>query len=105
MLTNLTIRNYALITHASIDFTHNLTIITGETGAGKSILLDALGLVLGKRADLNTLRNKEEKCVIEAHFTITAIKCNSFLKDLIWIMNQKPSFAEKFFLRENRVLL
>ncbi|HLW61993.1 MAG TPA: DNA repair protein RecN [Flavobacterium sp.] len=82
MLTNLTIRNYALITHASIDFTHNLTIITGETGAGKSILLDALGLVLGKRADLNTLRNKEEKCVIEAHFTITAYQMQLFFEGL-----------------------
>lgn len=72
MLTNLTIRNYALIHHASINFTNNLTIITGETGAGKSNLLDALGLVLGKRADLNVLRNKEEKCLIEAHFNIAS---------------------------------
>src|SRR5690554_62466 len=82
MLTNLTIKNYALIAHASIDFTDNLTIITGETGAGKSILLDALGLVLGKRADLNALRNKEEKCVIEAHFIITTYQMQSLFSGL-----------------------
>lgn len=70
MLTHLSIKNYALIAYSSIDFGGNLSIITGETGAGKSILLDALGLVLGKRADLNALRNKEEKCVVEAHFSI-----------------------------------
>ncbi len=72
MLTHLSIKNYALIAYSSIDFGGNLSIITGETGAGKSILLDALGLVLGKRADLNALRNKEEKCVVEAHFSIAA---------------------------------
>lgn len=51
-------------------FSEGFLVITGETGAGKSILLDALSLVLGKRADLNSLKNKEEKCVIEAVFDI-----------------------------------
>lgn len=81
MLTNLIIRNYALINHASINFTKNLTIITGETGAGKSILLDALSLVLGKRADLNALKNKEEKCVIEAHFNVDSYQLNSLFDE------------------------
>jgi len=82
MLTHLSITNYALIAHTAIDFTNNLTIITGETGAGKSILLDALGLVLGKRADLNTLRNPEEKCVIEAHFNITSYHLHTLFSEL-----------------------
>ena len=70
MITSLSINNYALIEKLAIDFSEGFTSITGETGAGKSILLGALGLVLGKRADLSSLKNKEEKCVIEAHFSI-----------------------------------
>lgn len=81
MLTHLSITNYALIAHASVNFSNNLTIITGETGAGKSILLDALSLVLGKRADLNVLRNTNEKCVIEAHFSLKAYNLQSFFAD------------------------
>lgn len=82
MLTHLSIKNYALIAYSSIDFGGNLSIITGETGAGKSILLDALGLVLGKRADLNALRNKEEKCVVEAHFSIAAYALQQLFAEL-----------------------
>ena len=59
-----------MIEKLAIDFSDGFTSITGETGAGKSILLGALGLVLGKRADLSSLKNKDEKCVIEAHFSI-----------------------------------
>ncbi|CAL2087598.1 DNA repair protein RecN [Tenacibaculum sp. 190524A02b] len=70
MLTHLSIHNYALINQLSIDFTKGLSIITGETGAGKSILLGALGLVMGNRADLSSLKNAEKKCVIEAQFSI-----------------------------------
>ena len=70
MLINLSIKNYALIAYSSIAFSDQFSIITGETGAGKSILLDALGLVLGKRADLSVLRDKDEKCIIEAQFQI-----------------------------------
>ena len=68
MLLSLTIKNYALIESLEIDFSDEFSIITGETGAGKSILLGALGLVLGNRADLSVLKDKEQKCVIEAHF-------------------------------------
>ncbi len=70
MLTNLSIQNYALIQQTSIDFSEGLSIITGETGAGKSILLGALGLVLGNRADLSSLRDTTKKCIVEAEFTI-----------------------------------
>ena len=71
MLQSLYIKNYALIESLEINFSSNFSIITGETGAGKSILLGALGLVLGNRADLSTLKNKEQKCIIEAHFSIS----------------------------------
>ncbi len=70
MLTSLHIQNFALIDRLSIDFTGGFSIITGETGAGKSILLGALGLALGKRADTTSLRDASAKCVIEAHFSI-----------------------------------
>ena len=71
MLTSLSIKNFALIEKLSIDFSDGFSTITGETGAGKSILLGALGLVLGKRADLTSLKHKDEKCVIEEHFDIS----------------------------------
>ena len=71
MITSLSIKNYALIEKLTIDFSKGFSTITGETGAGKSIILGALGLVLGKRADLTSLKNKEEKCIIEAHFEIS----------------------------------
>ena len=71
MLTSLSIKNYALIDHLHVDFNNGFTIITGETGAGKSILLGGLSLILGKRADLSSLRDKGSKCVIEAVFDVT----------------------------------
>jgi len=71
MLTNLSIKNYALIDSLSVNFKDKLSIITGETGAGKSILLGALGLVLGNRADSSTLKNNKNKCIIEAQFSIS----------------------------------
>ncbi|WP_447636679.1 DNA repair protein RecN [Flavobacterium microcysteis] len=80
MLTSLSIKNFALIEKLDIDFSENFSIITGETGAGKSILLGALGLVLGKRADLSSLKNKEEKCVIEAQFNIARYNLESFFE-------------------------
>jgi DNA repair protein RecN (Recombination protein N) len=78
MITTLSIKNYALIEKLSIDFSKGFSIITGETGAGKSIILGALGLVLGKRADLTSLKNKEEKCIIEAHFEISKYNLTPF---------------------------
>ena len=70
MLTSLYIKNYALIDELKVQFNNGLTIITGETGAGKSILLGGLSLVLGKRADLSQVKNTDEKCIIEAMFDI-----------------------------------
>jgi DNA repair protein RecN (Recombination protein N) len=80
MLTSLSITNFALIEKLEINFSNGFSIITGETGAGKSILLGALGLVLGKRADLSSLKNKEEKCVVEAHFEISNYNLQSFFE-------------------------
>lgn len=70
MLTTLSISNFALIKELQTDFKKGLSIITGETGAGKSIVLGALGLVMGNRADLNSLKDKKKKCVIEATFSV-----------------------------------
>ncbi|MCF6224605.1 MAG: DNA repair protein RecN [Flavobacteriaceae bacterium] len=70
MLSTLSIKNYALIDNLKVDFKDKLSIITGETGAGKSILLGGLALVLGKRADASLVKNKASKCIIEAEFII-----------------------------------
>lgn len=81
MLTTLSIKNFALIEKLEINFSNQLSIITGETGAGKSILLGALGLVLGKRADLTSLKDKDQKCVIEAQFEISKYNLNHFFAE------------------------
>src|SRR5690554_5386944 len=70
MLYHLSISNYALIDAADIDFNAGFTVITGETGAGKSILLGALSLILGQRSDVSVLRDKSRKCVVEAGFNL-----------------------------------
>jgi DNA repair protein RecN (Recombination protein N) len=81
MLTSLSIKNYALIDNLSVNFKENLSIITGETGAGKSILLGALGLVLGNRADSSALKNNMEKCTIEAIFSISNYNLETFFDE------------------------
>ncbi len=78
MLKQLAINNFALIDDINVSFTRGFTTITGETGAGKSILLGGLSLVLGKRADLSSLRDKSRKCIIEAEFQIKNYKLASF---------------------------
>lgn len=80
MLSSISIKNYALINELHIDFSSGLTIITGETGAGKSILLGALGLVLGNRADSSTLKNTNRKCVIEAIVSIDTYNLQDFFE-------------------------
>jgi DNA repair protein RecN (Recombination protein N) len=78
LLTTLSIHNYALINQLSIDFSSGLSIITGETGAGKSILLGALGLVLGNRADLSSLKDTSRKCIVEAKVSIANYNLKDF---------------------------
>ncbi len=80
MVQRLYIKNYAIIDELAIDFADGLTIITGETGAGKSILLGALGLIMGKRADTKSLYVEEEKCVVEAYFSIGRYELRSFFE-------------------------
>jgi DNA repair protein RecN (Recombination protein N) len=82
LLTSLSIKNYALIENLQVNFNQGLTIITGETGAGKSILLGGLSLILGKRADLTALKNTESKCVIEAVFNVSNYNLESLFKKL-----------------------
>ncbi|WP_243643583.1 DNA repair protein RecN [Tenacibaculum sp. M341] len=81
LLLHLSIHNYALIDQLSINFSEGLSIITGETGSGKSILLGALGLVLGNRADLGSLKDSTKKCVVEAEFNIENYVLESFFTD------------------------
>ena len=81
MLTSLSIKNYALIDNLQVNFNNGLTIITGKTGAGKSILLGGLSLVLGKRADLSNVKDASIKCVIEATFDVANYNLKSFFKE------------------------
>lgn len=78
MITSLKISNYALIEHLDISFDKGMTCITGETGAGKSILMGGLGLVLGKRADLSVLKDNKKKCIVEASFLIGSYNLKDF---------------------------
>ena len=81
MIKSLQIRNYAIIEKLEMDFSRGLTIVTGETGAGKSILLGALGLIMGKRADIKSLYNLENKCVVEAHFDVSRYGLKAFFEE------------------------
>ena len=81
MLTQLSIKNYALIEDLNVSFTEGFTTITGETGAGKSILLRGLSLVLGKRADLASLKDKDSKCIIEASFEIERYALEKYFEE------------------------
>jgi DNA repair protein RecN (Recombination protein N) len=78
MLIKLFVQNYALIKELDVEFENGLTIITGETGAGKSILLGALSLILGTRADSSVLLDKNEKCIVEGTFRIEGYDLNEF---------------------------
>ena len=81
MIRTLHISNYALIDELEIEFGDGLSIITGETGAGKSIMLGALSLILGDRADTKTVRDKDQKTVVEATFDISSYHLNSFFAE------------------------
>ena len=80
MLQHLRIQNFALIEETEVHLNNGLTVITGETGAGKSILLGALGLTLGSRADVSSLHDKTKKCIIEAQFNIKEYSLMSFFE-------------------------
>ncbi|PZR20027.1 MAG: DNA repair protein RecN [Flavobacterium psychrophilum] len=113
MLQTLHIKNFALIEHLHIDFPDKLSTITGETGAGKSILLGALGLVLGNRADLTSLKDKEQKCVVEAHFRIADYDLKEFFEqndldyDEVTIIRREilPSGKSRAFVNDSPVNL
>lgn len=81
MIKSLTIDNFALIDNLNVKFESGLSIITGETGAGKSIILGALGLILGQRADSKSLMNPERKCIIEGFFDISQYNLHSFFEE------------------------
>ncbi|HFA48550.1 MAG TPA: DNA repair protein RecN [Bacteroidetes bacterium] len=81
MIKKLSIRNYAIIEELEIGFPEGLTIITGETGAGKSILLGALGLIMGGRADSKSLYDPSQKCVIEGSFDVERYQLQSFFEE------------------------
>jgi DNA repair protein RecN (Recombination protein N) len=113
MLTSLSITNFALIEKLEMNFSNQFSIITGETGAGKSILLGALGLVLGKRADLTSLKDKEQKCIIEAHFQIGKYNLREFFsqndldyeEDTIIRREILPSGKSRAFINDSPVNL
>ena len=86
MLSKLSIQNYAIIDELEIEFSSQLNILTGETGAGKSIIIGALGLILGQRADSTALLNRERKCIIEGVFN-----------------NREEDEAVSEFLKENEL--
>jgi len=81
VLKSLSIKNYALIDSLIIDFSGDLNILTGETGAGKSILLGAIGLIIGQRADSSVLRDKSDKCAVEGIFDIQRYGMQNFFSE------------------------
>ena len=81
MIRSLHIQNYAIIDNLEIDFRDGLTAVTGETGAGKSIILGALSLILGERIDSKLFKDNEAKCVVEAEFDISSYRLTSFFTD------------------------
>src|SRR5215831_17216860 len=76
MLTTLRIKNLALVTDLTLELQPGCNVITGETGAGKSVILGALNLVLGERADRTLIRNGEESCSVEAVFDVSKLRCS-----------------------------
>ena len=113
MLASISIKNYALINELHIDFSSGLSIITGETGAGKSILLGALGLVLGNRADSSTLKNTTRKCVVEAVLSVEKYNLQDFFEteDIDYEINTiirreiLPSGKSRAFVNDTPVTL
>ena len=115
MLSKLSIQNYAIIHELEIDFSAQLNILTGETGAGKSIIIGALGLILGQRAESSVLLNKEKKCVIEGIFkneqvhaqVIDFLKANELdINDEVVVRREiAPSGKSRAFINDTPVNL
>jgi DNA repair protein RecN (Recombination protein N) len=113
LLASISIKNYALINELHIDFSSGLSIITGETGAGKSILLGALGLVLGNRADSSTLKNTTRKCIVEAILSVEKYNLQDFFEteDIDYEINTiirreiLPSGKSRAFVNDTPVTL
>lgn len=93
MLQSLYIQNYALIDKLDISFTSGFSVITGETGAGKSIILGAIGLLLGQRADVKAIKNGASKCIVEAKFRIATYGLEDFLPKMTSNMIQKSALS------------
>lgn len=105
MLRSLYIQNYALIEKLDIRFETGFSVITGETGAGKSIILGAIGLLLGQRADVKAIRQGASKCIIEARFDISAYGMQSFLTRMNWNTKKSAFFAARCKPRARAVRL
>jgi len=113
MLVSLSITNYTLIDKLEINFKEGFSVITGETGAGKSIIIGALSLILGKRADLNTIRDKSKKCIIEGIFNNGELQLRDFFSqhdldyESITIMRREilPSGKSRAFINDSPVNL
>jgi len=113
LLTSLSIKNFALIDALEVSFTDKFSIITGETGAGKSILLGGLGLILGKRADLSVINDTDKKCIVEAEFDIANYKLQKLFKkseldyEAITIIRREilPSGKSRAFINDSPVSL
>jgi len=113
MLRRLHISNFALINEMDVNFPGNLTVITGETGAGKSIFLEALGLALGKRAESAALKNKTKKCIVEAEFDVSKLELQAFFEehdvepDSVIILRREisPEGKSRSFLNDSVVSL
>ena len=113
MLTRLSITNYAIITHVTIEFSSNLTIITGETGAGKSILLGALNLIMGSRAETKVLYDMARKCQVEATFAVGSYNLRPFFEEneldyddeIVILREITPSGKSRAFINDTPVSL
>ncbi len=102
MLQSIYIQNYALIDKLDISFTSGFSVITGETGAGKSIILGAIGLLLGQRADVKAIKNGASKCIVEARFRIASYGMEEFFLENDIEYDPEECICEEKFLPMER---